>query len=54
VIRINDDGTIPEDNPFFGRPDALPEIWSYGHRNIQGFAYDAQNNILYASEHGSK
>jgi len=54
VIRINDDGSIPEDNPFAGRPDVQPEIWSYGHRNIQGIAYDPVNKRLFASEHGSK
>lgn len=54
VIRINDDGTIPDDNPFNGRPDALPEIWSYGHRNIQGITYDTALDRVVASEHGSK
>lgn len=53
VIRINDDGTIPADNPFAGRPDASPEIMSYGHRNIQGIAYDTARGRIIASEHGS-
>lgn len=54
VIRINDDGSIPSDNPFVGRPDVHPEIFSYGHRNMQGVAYDAARNRIVASEHGSK
>jgi glucose/arabinose dehydrogenase len=54
VIRINDDGSIPVDNPFVSRPDVLPEIWSYGHRNIQGLTYDSLRGQVIASEHGSK
>lgn len=54
IIRINDDGTVPEDNPFVTRPDALPEIYSYGHRNVQGITYDQKLGRLVASEHGSK
>ena len=38
IIRINADGSVPSDNPFVGREDALPEIWSLGHRNVQGVA----------------
>jgi glucose/arabinose dehydrogenase len=53
VIRINDDGSIPNDNPFVGRPDVNPEIFSYGHRNVQGITYDAARNRVVASEHGS-
>jgi glucose/arabinose dehydrogenase len=53
VIRINDDGSIPNDNPFVGRPDVNPEIYSYGHRNIQGIAYDTSRDRVVASEHGS-
>jgi glucose/arabinose dehydrogenase len=54
VIRINDDGSIPDDNPFLGRPDVRPEIFSYGHRNIQGITYDTTRERIIASEHGSK
>ncbi|MEM6886396.1 MAG: PQQ-dependent sugar dehydrogenase [Verrucomicrobiota bacterium] len=54
IIRIHDDGRIPADNPFVGRPDARSEIWSLGHRNIQGMAYDEQHGRVFASEHGSK
>lgn len=53
IIRINDDGTIPDDNPFVGRPDVNPEIYSYGHRNVQGIDVAADGTII-ASEHGSK
>ena len=42
IIRINIDGSIPEDNPYIDTPDALPEIFSYGHRNQQGIAYDSK------------
>lgn len=54
IIRINDDGTIPSDNPFVGRPDVNPEIYSFGHRNVQGLAYDPLEERILASEHGSK
>ena len=40
IHRINDDGSIPKDNPFVNTPNALPSIWSYGHRNPQGLAWD--------------
>lgn len=53
IIRIKRDGSIPPDNPFVGRSDALPEIWSYGHRNIQGMAIDAHGE-LWAHEHGAQ
>ncbi|MFC7704877.1 PQQ-dependent sugar dehydrogenase [Plastorhodobacter daqingensis] len=53
IIRVNRDGTVPEDNPFQGQDDAQPEIWSYGHRNIQGMARDADGQ-LWASEHGAR
>jgi glucose/arabinose dehydrogenase len=51
VIRINKDGTIPPGNPFAGRQGALPEIWSYGHRNMQG-ATLAPDGALWTHEHG--
>lgn len=54
LIRINDDGSIPADNPFVGRPDVRHEIYSFGHRNVQGIAYDAVHDRLIVSEHGSK
>lgn len=54
VIRLNDDGTIPADNPFVGRADARPEIWTYGHRNPQGLLYDPKSSTVYLHEHGPK
>jgi glucose/arabinose dehydrogenase len=51
VIRVNLDGSIPQDNPFVGQADAVDSIWSLGHRNIQGAAYDA-DGTLWAIEHG--
>ncbi|MGJ8617041.1 MAG: PQQ-dependent sugar dehydrogenase [Sulfitobacter sp.] len=53
VIRVNRDGSVPADNPFVGQAGALPEIWSYGHRNPQGAGLDA-NGQLWVSEHGAK
>ena len=54
VMRLYRDGRIPEDNPFIGRDDVLPEIWSYGHRNPQGMAYDYANKRLWLIEHGPR
>lgn len=51
VVRLHDDGRVPDDNPFVGRPNARPEIWSYGHRSPQGLAIDPDGNI-WESEHG--
>ncbi|SFC39566.1 Glucose/arabinose dehydrogenase, beta-propeller fold [Polaromonas sp. OV174] len=51
VVRINKDGSVPQDNPFVGKPGALPEIWSYGHRNVQG-ATLAPDGTLWTNEHG--
>lgn len=53
VIRINRDGSVPDDNPFVGRSDAKPEIWSYGHRNMQAAALDSQGR-LWTVEHGPR
>ena len=54
VVRLNDDGSIPQDNPFVGRADADSAIWSYGHRNIQGMTIDPVSNRVWATEHGSR
>jgi glucose/arabinose dehydrogenase len=54
VIRINPDGSIPKDNPFVGRRDAKPEIWSYGHRNLQGAALHPATGQLWTLEHGAR
>ena len=51
IVRLNDDGSVPDDNPFVGRPGIAPEIWSYGHRNPQGMAFDSRTGMLWASEH---
>lgn len=53
VVRLNDDGSIPEDNPFIGN-DANPAIWSYGHRNIQGMTIEPVTNRVWSTEHGSR
>jgi aldose sugar dehydrogenase len=53
IVRINPDGTIPRDNPFIGRAGVRPEIWSYGHRNVQGAALDAHGQ-LWTVEHGAR
>jgi glucose/arabinose dehydrogenase len=54
VVRIDTSGGIPSDNPFAGRADALPEIWSYGHRNVQGAALDPATGQLWTAEHGAR
>ncbi len=54
VHRINDDGSIPADNPFVDSTDAVKSIWSYGNRNPQGLYFDKANNILWETEHGPK
>jgi glucose/arabinose dehydrogenase len=54
VVRIWPDGTVPEDNPFVGAEDALPEIWSYGHRNQQGAALHPETGKLWTNEHGPR
>jgi glucose/arabinose dehydrogenase len=52
LVRLDVDGSVPGDNPFVGRKDARPEIWSYGHRNMQGLAIDPRTGTLWESEHG--
>jgi glucose/arabinose dehydrogenase len=52
VVRLHDDGRVPADNPFVNRPGAKPEIWSYGHRNVQGLAVHPETGELWANEHG--
>lgn len=54
VVRINRDGTVPEDNPFVNDNDALPEIYTYGHRNQQAILYDAASDRIYEQEHGPR
>ena len=54
VVRINTDGTIPRDNPFLNRAGVRPEIWSYGHRNVQGATLNPQGGALWTVEHGAR
>ena len=54
LVRLNLDGSVPQDNPFIGQADARPEIWSYGHRNMQGLAIDPRTGKLWESEHGPR
>lgn len=54
IHRLLDDGRIPPDNPFVDRPDALPSIWSYGHRNPQGLTFEPGTGVLWSSEHGPR
>ena len=54
LMRLDMDGGVPADNPFVGRKDALPQIWSYGHRNSQGLAIDPRTGTLWESEHGPR
>jgi glucose/arabinose dehydrogenase len=54
VVRINSDGSVPPDNPFVGRAGARPEIWSYGHRNVQGAALNPATGELWTHEHGPR
>jgi glucose/arabinose dehydrogenase len=52
MIRLHDDGKVPADNPFVSRTGARPEIWSYGHRNIQGIAIHPETGDVWTNEHG--
>jgi len=52
TIRLHDDGRVPADNPFVGRAGALPQIWTYGHRNGQGLAIDPASGDVWYTEHG--
>jgi len=54
VVRIERDGSVPADNPFVGRADAKPEVWSYGHRNVQGAALHPVTGELWTNEHGPR
>lgn len=54
IMRLNLDGSVPEDNPFTKNKLLLPEVWSVGHRNPQGLVYDGENNRLWSIEHGPR
>ena len=52
TLRLNDDGSIPSDNPFVNQKNARPEIWSLGHRNAQGIGWQAGSSLMFQTEHG--
>lgn len=54
TIRLNDDGSVPSDNPFVNTSGVMPEIFTYGNRNIQGMVYHAESGKIYTHEHGPK
>ena len=54
IVRIHPDGAVPKDNPFVGREGVRPEIWSLGHRNIQGAALNPTTGELWEVEHGTR
>lgn len=54
IVRINSDGTVPSDNPFVGTPEASEQVFTYGHRNVQGLFVDQTTGTVYAHEHGPK
>jgi glucose/arabinose dehydrogenase len=52
TLRLNDDGSVPKDNPFVGKVGARPEIWSYGHRNAQGMDWQPGTGLMFQTDHG--
>jgi glucose/arabinose dehydrogenase len=52
TLRLNDDGSVPSDNPFVGQANSRPEIWSYGHRNSQGMDWQPGSGLMFQTEHG--
>ncbi len=54
IVRINPDGSVPDDNPFVGQEGALPEIWAYGVRNVQAAAINPETGVLWEIEHGPR
>jgi glucose/arabinose dehydrogenase len=54
IFRLHDHGGVPNDNPFVDQENALPGIWSYGHRNPQGFDRDPRDGTFYSTEHGPR
>ncbi|HEY0384545.1 MAG TPA: PQQ-dependent sugar dehydrogenase, partial [Pyrinomonadaceae bacterium] len=52
TLRLNDDGTVPPDNPFVNQQGARPEIWTYGHRNSQGLDWQPGTDLMFQTEHG--
>ena len=54
IVRLNQDGSVPTDNPFVDSPLGLPEIFSYGHRNVQGLVVDPDSGTILIHEHGAR
>jgi len=54
IVRLQEDGSVPSDNPFVGQATVRPEIYTWGHRNEQGLIFDAQSGLLYETEHGPR
>jgi glucose/arabinose dehydrogenase len=54
IVRLNEDGSVPRDNPFVGQASIRPEIYTWGHRNSQGLLFDAPSGRLYETEHGPR
>jgi len=54
IVRLNEDGSVPQDNPFIGQAGVRPEIYTWGHRNEQGLVFDAPSGRLYETEHGPR
>jgi glucose/arabinose dehydrogenase len=54
IVRLNDDGSIPSNNPFVKTANANPSVWSYGHRNTQGLTFDAATGRIWQTEHGAR
>jgi glucose/arabinose dehydrogenase len=52
TLRLNDDGSVAQDNPFVGQKNARPEIWTIGHRNAQGMDWQPESNLMFQTEHG--
>ena len=52
TLRLNDDGTVPKDNPFVSTAGTRPETWTFGHRNAQGLAWQPGTNLMFQTEHG--
>jgi glucose/arabinose dehydrogenase len=54
IVRLNEDGSVPKDNPFVGQASIRPEIYTWGHRNSQGLIFDGQSGRIYETEHGPR
>ncbi len=54
ILRLKQDGSVPDDNPFLTEPGAKPEIWSYGHRNVQGLTIHPRTGEIWSQEHGPR